>query len=356
MDAYPCGVERVKLADVARAAGVHPGTASRALNPNTQSQVSRDTVRRVSRAAERLGYVPNAHARGLRTARSYLVGMVVPDVTNPLFSMMLRGAEQVLTTAGYTVVLTDTNNDAEGQRSQIESLLARGADGFIISTAQWDDPLLDDLDESGVAAVLANRNTARGRWPYVGGDERGGVFLAVNHLREQGHRRLLHLAGPQDISTGRERAAAFRAAVRAHPLPGADARVRVCAAFTEAAGAEAMESALAGPCPFTAVVAGNDLIALGALDVLRASGARCPRDVSLTGFNDMPFVDRLTPPLTTVRLPLEEMGRIAAQVLLDELRGEATIRTRRSTLLPVELIVRGTTQRVRTAERVLRAG
>jgi LacI family transcriptional regulator len=104
------------------------------------------------------------------------------------------------------------------------------------------------------------------------------------------------------------------------------------------------------------VVAGNDLIALGALDVLRASGARCPRDVSLTGFNDMPFVDRLTPPLTTVRLPLEEMGRIAAQVLLDELRGEATIRNRRSTLLPVELIVRGTTRRVRTAERVLRAG
>ena len=180
-------MERVKLADVARTAGVHPGTASRALNPSTQSQVSRDTVRRVSRAAERLGYVPNAHARGLRTARSYLVGMVVPDVTNPLFSMMLRGAEQVLTTAGYTVVLTDTNNDAEGQRSQIESLLARGADGFIISTAQWDDPLLDDLDESGVAAVLANRNTARGRWPYVGGDE------TVVAARRQ-HAEVAHLA------------------------------------------------------------------------------------------------------------------------------------------------------------------
>lgn len=338
-------MDRVKLADVARAAGVHPGTASRALNPTTQRQVSRDTVRRVSRAADRLGYVPNAHARGLRTARSYLVGMVVPDITNPLFSMMLRGAEPVLTAAGYTVVLSDTNNDARGSRSQVESLLARGADGFVIATAEWDDPLLEELDASGVAAVLANRNTGRGRWPYVGGDERTGIALAVKHLRELGHQRLLHLAGPQHLSTGRDRAEAFYAAVRSHPLPGADARVRVTSAFTETAGAEAMEAVLAGPERFSAVVAGNDLIALGALDVLRGAGLRCPEEISMTGFNDMPFVDRLTPPLTTVRLPLEEMGRIAARELLAQLRGEAAVRARRSTLLPVELIVRGTTQR-----------
>jgi LacI family transcriptional regulator len=344
-EAYPSSVERAKLADVARAAGVHPGTASRALNPSTQRQVSRDTVRRVSRAAERLGYVPNAQARGLRTARSYLVGMVVPDITNPLFSMILRGAEQVLTAAGYTVVLSDTNNDARGPRSQVESLLARGTDGFVIATAEWDDPLLEELDASGVAAVLANRNTGRGRWPYVGGDERAGIALAVKHLRELGHKRLLHLAGPQHLSTGRDRAEAFYAAVRAYPLPGADARVRVASAFTEAAGAEAMAAVLAGPERFTAVVAGNDLIALGALDALRDAGVRCPEEVSMTGFNDMPFVDRLTPPLTTVRLPLEEMGRIAAQELLAQLRGEAATRARRSTLLPVELIVRGTTQR-----------
>jgi LacI family transcriptional regulator len=343
--AYPSLVERVKLADVARAAGVHAGTASRALNPNTQRHVSRDTVRRVARAAERLGYVPNAHARGLRTARSYLVGVVVPDITNPLFSLILRGAEQVLTTAGYTVVLSDTNNDIRGPRSQVESLLARGADGFIIATAEWDDPLLEDLDDRGVAAVLANRNTRRGRWPYVGGDERAGIAMAVQHLRGLGHRRLLHLAGPQHLSTGRDRAEAFEAALRADSLPGGDAHVRVTGAFTEAAGFDGMTAVLAGPDRFSGVVAGNDLIALGALDALRAAGVRCPEDVSLTGFNDMPFVDRLTPPLTTVRLPLEEMGRMAANELLALLRGQPSVRARRSTLLPVELMVRGTTQR-----------
>jgi LacI family transcriptional regulator len=339
-------VQRVKLTDVARAAGVHPGTASRALNPATHEQVSRETLRRVSRAAEKLGYVPNAQARALRTSRSHLVGMVVPDITNPLFSQMLRGAEQVLTAAGYTVVLSDTNNDADRQRKQIELLVGRGADGFILTTAEWADPLLDELDTRGIAAVLANRNTARGRWPYVGGDERAGVELAVRHLRDLGHTRLLHLAGPQHLSTGRERAQAFRAAARDAGCAPGDARVRVCSAFNEEAGARAMTAALAGPQRFTAVVAGNDLIALGALDALRGAGVRCPEDVSLTGFNDMPFIDRLTPPLTTVRLPLEEMGRIAARVLLDELTGAGTVRARRTTLLPVELIVRGTTRAV----------
>lgn len=344
------GLQRVKLTDVARAAGVHPGTASRALNASTHQQVSRDTLRRVSRAAQRLGYVPNAQARALRTARSHLIGMVVPDVANPLFPLILRGAQQVLSAAGFTVVLADTDNDTQRQRLQIESLLARGADGFILSTAEWADPLLDELDTGGITAVLANRNTAHGRWPYVGGDERAGVQLAVKHLRDLGHTSLLHLAGPQHLSTGRERAQAFRAAARTHLPAGGHARVRACDAFTADAGARAMAAALAGSYSFTAVVAGNDLIALGALEALRAAALRCPEDMSVTGFNDMPFVDRLSPPLTTVRLPLEEMGRIAATVLLDELRGDSAVRARRTTLLPVELIVRGTTCRAPLSE------
>ena len=205
--------------------------------------------------------------------------------------------------------------------------------------------MLDDLDASAVAAVLANRNTGRGNWPYVGGDERGGIALAVAHLAGLGHRRLLHLAGPQNLSTGRDRADAFRASVRAARLPATGTATRVCHAFTERAGAEAMAGVLSASHEFTAVVAGNDLIALGALDVLRQARISCPRDVSVTGFNDMPFVDRLTPPLTTVRLPLEEMGRIAARALLDQLRAAPATRDRRSTLLPADLIVRGTTAR-----------
>ncbi|MBO0867767.1 MAG: LacI family DNA-binding transcriptional regulator [Micromonosporaceae bacterium] len=348
-------MQRVKLADVARAAGVHPGTASRALNPATRDQVSRATSKRVARAAERLGYVPNTFARGLRTARSYLVGMVVPDVTNPLFPPMVRGAEQVLSRAGYTLVLTDTDNDAGTERRQVEQLRARGTDGFIIATARWEDRLLDEVAEARVPTVLVNRNTSGGRLPYVGGDERAGIKLAVDHLVGLGHRRIAYLAGPQDTSTGRERAAAFRQAVAGHTLPTWRTQVRPCAAYTEAAGAAAAVRLLASAAEFTAVLAGNDLIALGALDAFSRAGIHCPDRVSVVGFNDLPMVDRLTPPLSTVRLPLHEMGTLAARILLDEIDaagptdgGGSAMQPAQpqrvaQSLLGVELAVRGTT-------------
>jgi LacI family transcriptional regulator len=336
-------VPKVKLADVARAAKVHPGTASRALDPHQRGQVSAETVDRVVRAAQRLGYVPNAQARALRTSRSHLVGIVVPDITNPLFPPIVRGAEHVLTSAGYTVLLTDTDNDRDRERRQIESLLGRGVDGFIIATALWDDPLLTDLAEAGVPVVLTNRSASGGRWPYVAGDDQAGVRLSVQHLVNLGHRSIVHLAGPQNVSTGRERARAFRAATKELGLGTGDARVTVCQSYSEVHGRAAMEKVLASRTPFTAVIAGNDLIALGALDALSDAGYSCPGDVSVVGFNDMPFVDRLQPALTTVRLPLQRMGALAADLLMTELDAEGRQDAPTRTLLGVDLIVRGST-------------
>jgi LacI family transcriptional regulator len=340
---YPCPMQRVKLTDVARAAGVHPGTASRALNPLTRDQVSRETFRRVARAAERLGYVPNAIARGLRTARSYIVAIVVPDVTNPLFPPMVRAAEQVLSRAGYTLVLTDTDNDTVTERRQIEALRARGADGFIVATARWDDPLLDEIADAKIPAVLLNRNTASARLPYVGADERFGITLAVDHLVSLGHRRIFYVAGPQDTSTGRERASAFRQAVRGHGLPTSRGQVRACSAYTEAAGAAAAHALLASSHDCTAILAGNDLIAFGVLSELAKAGISCPDQMSVIGFNDLPLVDKLTPPLTTVRLPLADMGSLAAQILLGEINAIPPAGRVAQSLLGVELMVRGTT-------------
>jgi LacI family transcriptional regulator len=337
-------MQRVKLTDVARAAGVHPGTASRALNPLTRDQVSRETSRRVARAAERLGYVPNAIARGLRTSRSYIVAMMVPDVTNPLFPPMVRGAEQVLSRAGYTLVLTDTDNDAGTERHQVERLRARGTDGFLIATARLADPLLDELAGAHIPAVLVNRNTASARLPYVGADERTGIALAVDHLVALGHRRICYLAGPPDTSTGRERAGAFRQAVRGHGLPAARGQVWPCAAYTEAAGAAAAQALIRSGQDCTAILAGNDLIALGLLGELAKAGISCPDRMSVVGFNDLPMVDKLTPPLTTVRLPLAAMGSLAAQVLLATIDSAEPADGRvAQSLLGVELAVRGTT-------------
>jgi LacI family transcriptional regulator len=336
-------MQRIKLTDVAAAAGVHPGTASRALNPLTRDQVSPETSRRVVRAAERLGYVPNAIAKGLRTSRSYIIAMIVPDVTNPLFPPMVRGAERILSESGYIVVLTDTDNDAASERRQVEQLRARGVDGFIIATARWKDPLLDELADAGIPAVLVNRNTASARLPYVGADERTGVRLAVEHLVALGHKGIAYLAGPQDTSTGRVRLAAFRQAIRALGLPTRLCPVVVCDAYTEPAGAEAGRRLLADHSVPTAILAGNDLIAFGALAALTEAGLLCPEHVSVIGFNDLPMLDLLTPALTTVRLPLTDMGQLAAQALLAEIDGRSTRGSVTSTLLTVSLALRAST-------------
>jgi LacI family transcriptional regulator len=333
-------VNKVRLVDVAREAGVHAGTASRALNPAARDGVSRQTVRRVERAAQKLGYLPNTVARGLRMSRSFVVALVVPDITNPLFPYIVRAAEQVLAEAGYTLVLTDTNNRPDTERSQVAAMRARGVDGFIMATARWQDPVLDELAEAGVPTVLVNRRNESGPFPYVGADDRHGIEMCVEHLKGLGHRSILHLAGPADTSTGRERADAFRQAMRAQRLPAK--AVADCESFTEEAGAAAVRATLARGTTFTAIVAGNDLLAIGAMEALAEQGIDCPRDVSITGYNDVDFMRRLTPAFTTVRVPLHRMGMLAARTLLRWTNGDEPERSAQ-TLLPVEFMHRGTT-------------
>jgi LacI family transcriptional regulator len=322
---------------------VHPGTASRALNPATRSRVSPETSRRILKVAERLGYVPNTLARGLRTSKSFVVAMLVPDITNALFPPMVRGAEQVLSTAGYTLVLTDTDNDSDTERRQVEQLRARGTDGFIIATARWKDPLLEEIADHGVPAVLVNRNIGSRRLPYVGADERTGIQLAVEHLAGLGHQRMVHLAGPQDTSTGRDRASAFQQAIAGLGLPTGPNLVEVCSSYSEGAGAEAARRLLRSGQDVTAIVCGNDLIALGALSVLAEAGINCPGQMSVVGFNNMAMVDRLTPPLTTVELPLHQIGELSARLLLAEIEGGPQNAGAVQSLLGVRLAVRGTT-------------
>ncbi|SEF77277.1 LacI family transcriptional regulator [Nonomuraea solani] len=327
------------LRDVAEAAGVHTATASRALNPKTRQQISAETARRVMRAAQALGYQPNSAARSLKTSRSGTVGLVIPDLTNPLFPPIVRGVESVLEAGGYNVWIVNTDNDEERERAQIESLRSRQVEGLIVATARLDHPLLRRLHERGVTMVLINRQVEHARIPAVTGDDATGVAAAVHHLAELGHVRIAHLSGPLTTSTGRVRARAFRHAARDHGLPG-DLVVE-CAHWSEADGAAAMRELLGRSPDLTAVVAGNDLIALGCYDVFAERGLSCPGDVSVIGFNDMPFLDKLRPPLTTVAVPHHELGAEAARMLLDCI-GQPD-RPARSLLLPVSLVVRGST-------------
>jgi LacI family transcriptional regulator len=326
---------------VADSAGVHPATASRALNPGTRRLVNAETAERVSQVADALGYRPNPIARSLKTARSGSVGLVIPDLTNPLFPPIVRGIEDVLGPAGYNAWIVNTDNDPDRELAQIDSLRGRHVEGLIVATARLEHPFLEGLVAAGLPLILVNRRMARGDVPSVTADDAAGVALAVRHLVELGHRRIAHLAGPQDTSTGRTRARAYRQALQDHGLPD-DPRLTVeCASWTEAAGARALRELLDAGAAITAVLAGNDLIALGCYDTLAERGARCPADLSVVGFNDMPYADKLNPPLTTVRIPHYAIGVEAAQLLLDRLRDPQ--RHTRSVLLPLTLVVRGST-------------
>jgi LacI family transcriptional regulator len=332
-------VATVTLRDVARAAGVHPGTVSRALNPATEALVNDDTVRRVRDAAARLGYRPNPMARGLKTNRSYTVGVLVPDIQNPLFPPIIRGIDDRLGEAGYTPLIANTDNDPVRERIDFQAMRARAVDGFVTATARLDHELLDEFADLGIPLVLVNRRVEDGSLPSATADDGAGVRSAVEHLVALGHTRIAHLAGPQDVSTGRQRLEGFRAAMEAAGLD--PSLVRVARAFTEPEGARLCDALLADAGDVTAIVAGNDLMALGCYDVFAARGIDCPGDVSVAGFNDMPFAGRFAPPLTTVRIPHYEIGVAAAQLLLDLLQDGYD--GKNDVVLPVELVARGST-------------
>ena len=329
------------LRDVAEAAGVHPATASRALNAGTRGLVNADTARRVVKVAEALGYRANPIARGLKTSKSGTVGLVIPDLTNPLFPPIVRGIEDVLEPAGYSGLIVNTDNDPHRERQQIESLRSRQVEGLIVATALLDHPLLAQLHRDGVLMVMVNRRPDGVDIPSITPDDATGVELAVRHLASLGHRRIAHLAGPSNTSTGVVRARAFRSTVRDLGHEEDPALITTCRYWSEDAGAEALRAMLDAGTEFTAVVAGNDLIALGCYDVFAERGIECPRDMSVVGFNDMPFLDKLRPPLTTVAVPHQQIGAEAARLLLDAIADPT--RPARSVQLPLTLVVRGST-------------
>jgi LacI family transcriptional regulator len=332
---------RATLKDVARLAGVHPGTASKALRDSTSHLVNEETRASVSRAADMLGFETNPIARGLRTSRSYTIGVLIPDINNPLFPPIVRGIEDTVEQQGYTPLLANTDNDPRRELTIINAMLARQVDGLIAATATEDDATMSLLQRIEIPVVFANRRSGDDRRTSVTVDDIGGIKLAVSHLHGLGHREIATVAGPPNLSTGAARRRGFIEAMKDVGLDVDDQQIAVTAAFTEAEGRDAMVRLLANPTPPTAVVAANDLLALGAYDALEAAGLTCPDDISVTGFNDMPFADRFCPPLSTVRIPQIEIGKRAAKSLLEGMATDPP--TPAHVVLDTELIVRGST-------------
>ena len=329
----------VTIDDIARAAGVHPATVSRALR-GVSGKVSSDKRAEIERIARDLGYQPNAIAASLRTKQTNIAAIVVPDLGNPLFGPLVQGLEQALRQHRMLCLVVQTPAAPQERRELIVALANRQVSGLLILAAECDDPMLEAARQRGLPTVLVNRGTGDRHFSSVVSDDRESVRLVLEHLAGLGHRAVAHLAGPAVSSTGRARRAAFVEMARdlgLGPCPVVEA-----AAFTRDAGQVAAARLLddGGPRP-TAIFAANDLIALGALDVLKQRGLDVPREVSLVGHNDMPLVDLIDPPLTTVRVAVEQMGAQGAALFLEHLRDPALPPSTR-VLMP-ELVIRRST-------------
>ncbi|HKA95247.1 MAG TPA: LacI family DNA-binding transcriptional regulator [Streptosporangiaceae bacterium] len=329
----------VTLRDVAARAGVHPATASRALNPETRLLVREETARRVLDAAESLGYHPNPVARSLRTRRSHTVGVLIPDLTNPLFPPIVRALEDRLAAAGYVALIGNTDGDGERERLVFQQMRARHVDGMVLATAHLSDPLLAEAGRAGLPVVLMNRMAADHSLPSVSVDNERGMRMAVAHLAAEGHKKIAHIAGPQEVSTGLSRYQGFVSAMEAHGL--SPDLIITAKAFSIEEGLRCTRALLERKTGCTAVAAGNDMLAVGCFAALEEAGLNCPADMSVVGFNDMPFIDRLRPPLTTIRFPHYQLGTEAAQLLLERIAGQGG--PVKVLYLTPELVVRGST-------------
>ncbi len=330
------------LKQLAAHVGVHVSTVSRALNPETRNLIGPEVAKRVLAAANELGYVPNSMAAALRTGQSRTVGILIPDLMNPVFPPFIRGIQDTLDGAGYTAIIANSDGDKDYERVIVQKMQARFVAGLIMATALYrDDPAVGECIEKGIPVVLINRGVDNREISAVVSDDGAGIAAAVEHLVRLGHRRIAHAAGPPETYTGMMRRRAFLNAMQASGLPADEDLIVFASGYTVPAGREALAALLERGKPFSALIAANDQLALGALDGLAEAGLRVPRDVSLVGFNDMPLVDRIDPPLTTLRIQHYEMGAEAARILLDELADPQ--RDRRTVMLEPQLIVRGST-------------
>ncbi|MDO5697880.1 MAG: LacI family DNA-binding transcriptional regulator [Dermatophilus congolensis] len=336
-----------RLRDVALLAGVHPATASRALNERTRHQISDPTVQRVLAAAKELRYRPNTAAQSLALNRSSTIGVVIGDLRVPLFPPLLRGIDDVTAQAGFSAFIVNTDNDLDRERAHLQRLAARNVDGLIVATALLADGL-DACDYSAIApTVYVLRASPSPDAPNVLSDDSMGIHQAVAHLARLGHTRIGHLAGLADVSTAVTRARAYREAMFEHGLAADPAWIEPIPALTIDGGRTACHALLDRSPDITAIVAFNDTVAFGVYHALRERGLTCPDDISVVGYSDTTSADLTAPPLTTVTVDHHAMGARAARLLLEavDVPGDAEVKGPQggTVLLPVTLHERSST-------------
>lgn len=308
------------IREVSRLAGVSTATVSRVLNGTTP--VATATRERVLEAIARLDFKPNTFARGLATNRSGGIGITVNEISSPSFGAFINGVEQVVRAEGIHLIVSSGSADAVLERASVDFLLERRCDGLIVQAdALPDEALADLVRHASVPVVVFGRAIAEVADACVVLDNERGGALATECLLRHGHRHIGHVAGPLSFADARDRHAGYRRALEAAGV-AYDERYVVASTFLEEGGASAVTQLIERVPKLSAVFVANDQMAAGAMRALRERGLRVPDDVSVVGYDDVFLARYLTPALTTVRQPLVEMGRAAAEVLLARVNGD----------------------------------
>jgi LacI family transcriptional regulator len=328
---------RVTIATIAKELGVHPSTVSRALHGDAGS-TSSARARRIREVAAEMGYTPDPWARSLRTRRSGLIGLVVPRLTDGVLAKMFEAAEDFARAVGYQAVTLSTRDKDGEEERLVRALIERRVDGVILATATLTDPLLDELEANALPFALLNRRSAN--HPVARGNDVLGGYLATRHLISVGHREIGFISGPSRVSTSEDRRTGYQRALAEASIPF-DPDLIVESSFGADGGVRAASVLLGRERRPTAIFAVNDATALGAMAVARDLGLTIPDDLAVVGYNDTEIARLLPVPLSSVAVPVDDMGQNAVRILVERMRGLPP----RSVVLEPQLVVRASSAR-----------
>lgn len=329
------------IRDVAELAGVHPSTVSRVINDD--SRISEKTKNKVLSIIKKLGYTPNAIARGLKTKRTYTLGMLIPDITNPFFAEIARGVEDAANANGFNIILCNTDDKLKKERIYLEILKGKRVDGLILGTAHIKDKSILELEKKKFPYILVSRNIEKLNKNCIIVDDVAGGIMVTEYLIKLGHRRIAHITGPLKTRSALNRLKGYKLTLKKCEIEYRDELVGE-GDFRIKGGYQVMKRFLKLAEPPTAIFAANDLLALGAMQAIQKKKYHIPEDFCIIGFDDIRLASFVYPPLTTIRQPMLEMGALAVKMLLKIIE-EGEFNQRKIVLKP-KLIIRESCRKI----------
>lgn len=331
---------RVTQKVIAKMAGVSVNTVSRALN--NKPDVNAETKHRILKIVKEMGYTPNLVARSLKTGETRTIGVIVSDITNPFFSLVIHGIEDKVQKKGYSIILCNANENYVREEKAMKLLVQKRVDGILVTPVEKKTRDIFYLQEMKVPFVLVARHLKIPDLSYVVADDVLGGFLATEHLIKKGHRKIMYVAGPSHVTTVQERLNGYKKALAQYGIRFEEELVRFTNAKSED-GYRVMKDVLSKRLDFTAIGVFNDYLALGMMKAVRERGLRIPDDVAIVGYDDIEFASLAVVPLSSVRIPKYELGYKAAEILLNQLSKKHIRSEPQQIAIEPKLVIRSST-------------